>query len=426
MSKKNTKQVPSGDGEEPSTPPKVSTGCPEPVRSGSSSKPRPKALAKGKQLWIASMLFGSILLLFFIGVFVFAPPTLPQYKQRILGVSSALLAGLFGYFITGAIGVQISWDLSRIGLKEWHIEATGGAALFVVVLYWWFSPFAPVRVEELEKKVEAMEIEHQATRAKDLKNLFKRHNDRKALDEAIDIYTELVEQRGREDLSFDLAQCLDDRSSRFTWHEPPRTNQSPIFMVDLDVDEAKSIRDKNKAIAILTRLLTQRWDVAVAARLSDALECRSTFYYYRQRMLQAKEDLTRVVEILSKLVEANPKGELTPEALSKRMAWLAWLLATSPDPAVRDGGLAVEFAQKACHLTALKYRFGLESLAAAYAETGQFDQAIRYQERALMLPTRPESYHWDPKSAETLHRMALERGCRCLQSYKERKPFRME
>ena len=66
---------------------------------------------------------------------------------------------------------------------------------------------------------------------------------------------------------------------------------------------------------------------------------------------------------------------------------LARLLATCPDCQIRDGKRAVEYATTACDLTHWKSSNYLEGLAAAYAETGDFKEAILYQVRALELPT---------------------------------------
>jgi Flp pilus assembly protein TadD len=55
---------------------------------------------------------------------------------------------------------------------------------------------------------------------------------------------------------------------------------------------------------------------------------------------------------------------------------LAWLLATSPDAAVRNGARAVELAQQAERLSGGKDTSILCALAAAYAEAGRFPEAI--------------------------------------------------
>jgi predicted secreted protein len=91
----------------------------------------------------ASWIFGSLLLIFFLYAYLFSPDTLPEYKQRMLAFAAALIAGLFGFFLTGDMGLQINSAQSRLG--RIRIKATAGFAAFVLMLLWWFSPLAPVK-----------------------------------------------------------------------------------------------------------------------------------------------------------------------------------------------------------------------------------------------------------------------------------------
>jgi serine/threonine-protein kinase len=89
---------------------------------------------------------------------------------------------------------------------------------------------------------------------------------------------------------------------------------------------------------------------------------------------------------------------------------LARLLATCPDDKARDGKRAIEYATTACDRTGWNDPYCLDTLAAAYAEAGQFEEAVRYQTRVLD----------DPVFRGDLRTAAEKR----LELYRQKKPFR--
>jgi Zn-dependent protease len=71
---------------------------------------------------------------------------------------------------------------------------------------------------------------------------------------------------------------------------------------------------------------------------------------------------------------------------------LAWLLAVCPVDELRNGQEAVELATSACNATAWSNPSCLGTLAAASAELGDFDNAVRWQKRALADPAYRKTY----------------------------------
>jgi tetratricopeptide (TPR) repeat protein len=67
---------------------------------------------------------------------------------------------------------------------------------------------------------------------------------------------------------------------------------------------------------------------------------------------------------------------------------LAWLLATSPEDDVRKGARAVDLAGRAVSLTSRQDLMSLETLSAAYAEAGRFEDAVNTGREALALAER--------------------------------------
>jgi len=64
---------------------------------------------------------------------------------------------------------------------------------------------------------------------------------------------------------------------------------------------------------------------------------------------------------------------------------IAWVLATASNASVRDGGRAVGFAQEAVQLSGGREPWFLRTLAAAYAESGRFSEALALAQQAVTI-----------------------------------------
>lgn len=62
---------------------------------------------------------------------------------------------------------------------------------------------------------------------------------------------------------------------------------------------------------------------------------------------------------------------------------LAWVLATCPDAELRDGKVAVEHAIKSCEASDWMNVDDFEALAAALAEVGRLEEAVRWQQKVI-------------------------------------------
>lgn len=96
-----------------------------------------------------------------------------------------------------------------------------------------------------------------------------------------------------------------------------------------------------------------------------------------------------------------------------------WLLATCTKPEVRDGKKALLYATRACELTKWQEPNCLDTLAGAYAEAGQFTEAVRWQTKMTQL------LEARPNPDERLLR-ERERAKARLQLYQSGKAYRME
>jgi tetratricopeptide (TPR) repeat protein len=73
---------------------------------------------------------------------------------------------------------------------------------------------------------------------------------------------------------------------------------------------------------------------------------------------------------------------------------LAWIHAICRNERFRDGTRAVKLATKACELSGWKSAYFVCTLAAAYAEVGDFENAVKWQEKCRELSTESEQKKW--------------------------------
>ena len=181
----------------------------------------------------------------------------------------------------------------------------------------------------------------------------------------------------------------------------------------------KALADYNQALAINPRYAPaycfrgaawnnqEQYDKALADyNQAIAIDSQyATAFHKRGVVWEKMGEFEKAITDYQQAIKLDPKFAVACNHL-------AWLYATCPDEKHRDGKKAVEYANKALQLRGGKLGASLGTLAAAYAECGDFAKAKQWQAKAIA---------WAPsdKSATDKDRQG---AASRLELYKQGKP----
>jgi tetratricopeptide (TPR) repeat protein len=106
--------------------------------------------------------------------------------------------------------------------------------------------------------------------------------------------------------------------------------------------------------------------------------------------LLQKGQIDEAIVHFQKVLEIRPGDAVACHNLSR----VAWMLATSPASAVRNGPKAVALAEQVNRLSGGQDPMIVDTLAAAYAESGRFPEAIATAEQAQQLAAQQGNAAW--------------------------------
>jgi tetratricopeptide (TPR) repeat protein len=170
--------------------------------------------------------------------------------------------------------------------------------------------------------------------------------------------------------------------------------------------------------------MEKNWNAAIKD-LNETIRLQPAFFqasWDRALTYEAMGDYSTALKDLNALAKVTHEVG-NPYEMALTLNQRAWLRAVCSDASFRNGKAAVEDAKKACDLIKWKSSQYIDTLAAASAEAGDFDAAVRYQEQAINLKKTEESASKDKAAAESKKNSMQAYGQR-LELYKHRQPCR--
>jgi tetratricopeptide (TPR) repeat protein len=190
----------------------------------------------------------------------------------------------------------------------------------------------------------------------------------KKFNEAIACFNDLLKQNEKSvEVHYDLGVALSTQKK----YEEAIKHFAKVLEIDPNYPDARSKME-------ITLIIAGRPDEAIAyfneilrTSKDPAEEHTKLGVVYTQA---GKYELA--IQSFTKAVELKPNSSI---ALNN----LAWAMATTSDVSVQDANKAINLAERACELTGHKDPGSLDTLAAAYAAAGRFEDAVKTAQKAI-------------------------------------------
>ena len=174
----------------------------------------------------------------------------------------------------------------------------------------------------------------------------------------------------------------------------------------LKADRANTLGEAELAIELYSKILKQD------PEQSEAREKRARLYYREadfqsalvefQKLIKSHPERSEFLQLMGlchlSMGQTDKAREIFNRCIkqepSNHRGWnsLARLLATYPDENIRNAEEAIQAGRKACELTNQQVATYLDTLAAAYAEAGNFEEAVTTQINAIDKLTTSEQF----------------------------------